>query len=124
MELSAEMFEQTIRLFKGDGATIKNQRRAHPRVGIRCRITIIPIEAHAAAKPLEVWTRDFSRSGVGIISSHKLNVGSQFIVRFPRGDEKPLALICTIKCCSPLSDGIYTMGAVFEGIDKNAVAAA
>ncbi len=125
MELSAELFEQTIRLFKGDGSTIKHQRRAQPRVGIRCRIKIVPIEAGVPAEAIEVWTRDISRTGIGIICSHKMEAGDRFVVRFPRANEaRPLALVCTVKCCSQLSKGVYAIGAIFEGIDKAATTSA
>lgn len=116
MELSAELFEQTIRLFKGDGSAIKNQRRCHPRVGIRCRIKIVPIENGLPGEPVEVWTRDISRTGIGIICSQKMKSGDRFVVRFPRADSAPpLGLVCTIKCCSQLSKGVYSIGAIFEG---------
>ncbi|MGD0462788.1 MAG: PilZ domain-containing protein [Tepidisphaeraceae bacterium] len=117
MELSAELFERTIRLFKGDSSAIKHQRRVHPRVGIRCHIKIVPVEAGVPAGPIEVWTRDISRAGIGIICSQKMKAGDRFVVRFPRADEAPpLALVCTIKCCSQLSQGVYAIGAVFEGM--------
>jgi hypothetical protein len=117
MELSAELFEQTIRLFKGDGSAIKNQRRTHPRVGIRCHIKIVPIEAGVPGEPIEVWTRDISRTGIGIICSQKMRAGDRFVVHFPRADATaPLGLVCTIKCCSQLSKGVYSIGAIFEGM--------
>jgi hypothetical protein len=118
MELSAEMFERTIRLIKGDGTTVKNQRRAHPRVGVCSHITIIPVEPSGVGQPVEVCTRDISRSGIGLISAQKMKIRSRFVVRFPRDNEKPLALLCTIKCCNQLSKGLYAIGAVFEGVDK------
>jgi hypothetical protein len=116
MELSAELFEQTIRLFKGDSSAMKNQRRCHPRVGIRCHIKIVPIEAGAPGEPIEVWTRDISRTGIGIICSQKMKIGDRFVVRFPRETEAPpLGLVCTIKCCNQLTKGVYAIGAIFEG---------
>jgi PilZ domain len=117
MELSAELFEQTIRLFKGDGAAIKNQRRCHPRVGIRCQIKIVPIKDGVPAEPIEVWTRDISRTGIGIICSQKMRAGDRFVVHFPReSEEAPLGLVCTIKCCNQLTKGVYAIGAIFEGM--------
>ena len=125
MELSAELFEQTIRSFKGDGSAVKKQRRAQPRVGIRCHLKIIPIEGGAAGAELDVWTRDISRGGLGIMSSQNMPVGSRFVVRFPRtGDTSPLALVCTVKCCNQLTPGLFAIGAVFEGMAKAAIAAA
>ncbi|HEX4056403.1 MAG TPA: PilZ domain-containing protein [Tepidisphaeraceae bacterium] len=125
MELSAELFEQTIRLFKGDSPVVRKQRRTQPRVGIRCHIKIIPVDGTNMGEPVEVWTRDISRSGIGVISSQRLKIGSRFVVRFPRDDEeRPLSLVCTVKCCTQISKGVYAIGAVFEGIDKTAVAPA
>jgi c-di-GMP-binding flagellar brake protein YcgR len=119
MELSAELFEQTIRSFKGDGSAVKKQRRGQPRVGIRCRLKIVPIESGLAGREIEVWTRDISRVGIGIISSEPMIVGNRFIVRFPgAGDTPALAMVCTIRCCNRLSKGIFAIGAAFENIDK------
>jgi hypothetical protein len=125
MELSAELFEQTIRSFKGDGCAAKKQRRTQPRVGIRCRLKIVPVESGVARTEIEVWTRDISRGGIGMISSQPMTVGSRFVVRFPRADDTPsLAIVCTIRCCNRLSPGVFAIGAVFEGIDKATSAAA
>jgi c-di-GMP-binding flagellar brake protein YcgR len=119
MELSAALFEQTIRSFKGDGSSVKNQRRSQPRVGIRCRLKIVPVESGVARAEIEVWTRDISRGGIGMISSQSMAVGSRFVVRFPRATDMPaLAMVCTIRCCNQLSQGVFAIGAVFEGIDK------
>jgi c-di-GMP-binding flagellar brake protein YcgR len=125
MELSAELFEQTIRIFKGDGAAVKKQRRSQPRVGVRCHLKIVPVDAGNIGEPMEVWTRDISRSGIGLMTSQRLKIGSWFVVRFPRADEEAaLSLVCTVKCCTQISHGIYAIGATFEGIDKSAAAAA
>jgi hypothetical protein len=119
MELSAELFEQTIRSFKGDGSSVKKQRRRHPRVGISCRLKIVPVESGVAGAEIEVRTRDISRSGIGIISPQSMTAGSRFVVRFPRADGTPsLAVVCTIRCCNRLSQGVFAIGAAFEGIDK------
>jgi hypothetical protein len=123
MELSAELFEQTIRSFKGDGSAMKKQRREQPRVGIRCHLKIIPIESGAARAELDVWTRDISRGGLGIMSPQGMSVGSRFVVRFPRtGDMAPLALVCTVRCCNQLTPALFAIGAVFEGMEKAAAA--
>jgi hypothetical protein len=125
MELSAELFEQTIRSFKGDIEASKKQRRAQPRVGIRCHLKIVPVVDGKPAAAMEVCTRDISRSGIGLISSQKITIGDRFVLRLPReGESLPMGLVCTVRCCNQLSPGVFAIGAVFEGTDKLSAEAA
>jgi hypothetical protein len=104
---------------------VKNQRRGQPRVGIRCRIKIIPIESGVAGAAMDVWTRDISRGGIGVLSSQPMAVGNRFVVRFPhKGNAPPLGMVCTVRCCNQLSPGVFAIGAVFEGLANSKSAAA
>ena len=92
-------------------------RAAQEAEAIIYSIIIVPIEAGVPGEPIEVWTRDISRTGIGIITSQKMKAGDRFVVHFPRADATaPLGLVCTIKSCSQLSKGVYSIGAVFEGM--------
>jgi hypothetical protein len=122
MELSAELYEKTIRDIKGDVAAGAQDRRSHPRVGFRCKIQIIPINGGVVGKPVDVWTRDISRGGISVISSLKLKVGERFALRLPRGEgEQPLGLLCTVKTVHELGSGVYALGAAFEALQKTPV---
>jgi hypothetical protein len=108
MELSAELLHSLARL-KGD----QIERRVHIRAPLRLRLRIIPYDQGTAGEPLEVWTRDVSAGGIGILTSMPMAVGRKFIVALPRPYEPPLYLVCTVRNCAEMADRLYAIGASF-----------
>src|SRR5262245_61364647 len=93
MLLSAKMYEDIIRCLRSDGS--KTERRHHPRVGLRARITIITINAQGVpAKPETVWVRDLSDGGIGLVATRVMRRGTLFVVQFSGHDTDALALLC------------------------------
>lgn len=120
MELSAEAFQQVVNSVKGDAATGAVDRRQHPRVGLRCKVQIIPIENGVPGKPFEVWTRDVSRGGIGVVTHTKMKVGKRFGIRLASddADTAPTVLLCTVRNCFMLSEGSFAIGATFESVER------
>jgi hypothetical protein len=117
MELSAELFRKTINSLRGDTKPGVAGQRQSPRVGIRCRLRIITIVGGKAGAAMDVWARDISRGGIGIVSSRRFAVGDRFVARFPRldrGDEK-ISILCTVCNCTEIPQDAYLVGAKFEG---------
>src|SRR5688572_3876576 len=83
MQMTAELFEKTVRSLKVEKTKGTEQRR-HPRVGIRCRLEIFPVEESGCGKPVAVWSKDISEGGIALISPVSLAKGKQFIIRLPR----------------------------------------
>ncbi|HZL34078.1 MAG TPA: hypothetical protein VFC78_02135 [Tepidisphaeraceae bacterium] len=114
MELSAELWESTVGSITGDQAQGLAERRVNPRVGLRCRTNIAIYENGVLQPPVNVWTRDISKDGIGVMSARYLSPGTRFVVRLPRKHHKdPLLLLCTTRNCDELADGIYAVGATF-----------
>lgn len=123
MELSAEVFEQTISRIKADKGRAPD-KRAHPRVGVRYRMKIGVIEAKKLGKPIDVWVRDLSRSGIGIMCPLQMLVGAQFIIMLPHLDDAPpLKLVCKVTNCRALAPGMFAVGADFKEFEKSIHAA-
>jgi len=116
MDLSAAMLQETLTKVKSDKATGNAARRVRPRVGLRCALTIIPYSNGACGRPLKAWTRDISLGGMGILSPASMKSGEQFIVQLPRQDSKPMVLLCTVKNCAQLADGLYGLGVTFSEV--------
>ena len=96
MQLTAELYQQIVKALRSDKRTIQDRRR-YPRVGLRARINIIPLDSRR--KPMEaqcVWVRDVSAGGFGLVVRQKLQPGQLFIVRLERRDEEPLSLLCDV----------------------------
>ena len=116
MELSAAIFQDTLTKMKSDKGNGNAARRARPRVGLRCALTILPYANGACGRPLKAWTRDISLGGMGILSPASMKSGEQFIVQLPRQDSKPMILLCTVKNCAQLADGLYGVGVSFSEV--------
>ena len=117
MELSADLFRKTINSLRGDIQPGVAGQRKSPRVGIRCRLRIITIVDGKPGPAIDVWARDVSRGGMGIVSPTRMNAGDRFVVRFPRldGDGAQISVLCTVRNCSEIPQEAFLIGAQFEG---------
>src|SRR5881409_3959406 len=117
MELSVELFKKTIHSLRGDISKGVAGQRQSPRVGLRCRVKIIRINNGKPGLAIEVWARDVSRGGIGIVSPTLMSVGERFVIRFPRvdGDGTPISVLCTVCNCSEVHQDAFLVGAKFEG---------
>jgi hypothetical protein len=119
-ELSAEVFESTLRGLRGDAV----HNRKHPRAPMRVKLKLFPVERHGVGKPREVWTRDLSTGGIGLLSADVMRAGSTFIVRLPRQESGFLCLLCTVQNCVEQAKGCYAVGASFVEITHSSKQAA
>jgi len=63
--------------------------------------------------PMEqVYLRDYSESGVGILRADPMALGEQFVVRVPRGDDKPITRLCRVVNVAVVGGG-HRIGAEF-----------
>jgi len=109
MELSAELLRSTIAALRSDSV----EGRKHPRAPIRSRVKILPVVSGALGAPVEVWTRDISSGGIGIISPAPLTAGSAFIVRLPDAQGGAMYLRCTVRNCISQAKQIFIIGSSF-----------
>jgi hypothetical protein len=116
MDLSATILQDTLAQVKSDKAGGNAARRVRPRVGLRCALTIIPYADGTCGRPMKAWTRDISLGGMGILCAAVMRAGDQFIVQLPRANSKPLILICTVRNCNQLADGLYGLGVTFTEV--------
>jgi len=116
MDLSATILQETLTKVKSDKPGGNAARRVRPRVGLRCALTILPYSKGACGRPLKAWTRDISLGGMGILCPASMKAGDQFIVSLPRADSKPMILLCTVRNCNQLADGLYGLGVTFSEV--------
>jgi hypothetical protein len=114
-ELSAEVFESTLRGLRGDAV----HNRKYPRAPMRVKLRLYPVERLGVGKPREVWTRDLSTGGIGLLSPDHMRAGSNFIVRLPRIDSGFLCLLCTVQNCVEQAKGLFAVGASFVQISHS-----
>src|SRR5688500_13371054 len=120
MQLPGPWFEQIVRTLDapapapaeplpGGGAlapaTPDAGRRREPRVGVRARVTLIPLTDGdgLAAGPMAVPVRDVSAGGIGFLHTEKVGLDSQFVVLLPQGNDS-VAVLCQVAYYQPLGD--------------------
>jgi hypothetical protein len=109
VELSVELLQATLSALRSDPM----EQRRHPRAPVRAKVKIVPYKNGALDKAFEVWTRDISTGGIGIISTSPLPVSGKFVLRLPRGEGGPLYLLCTVKNCISQAKGVFVIGSTF-----------
>ena len=99
MLLSADMYEQIARTLRSD-ASKSGERRQHPRVGMRAKITIIPLgPSGQPGKADTIWLRDISDGGIGLIAGRAMKRGSLFVVQFSNHNNEARSLLCQVIQC-------------------------
>ena len=116
MELSAEIFQQTLKSLRSDGPIGAKEQRVNPRVGMRSAMRIILRTATQAPTITDVWLHDVSRTGLGLLHVRPISIGSKYVVQFPRTEEPPLTLLCTVMNCRELGKGMWSIGSSFTEI--------
>ena len=91
-QLAAPLFQQVISALDAPVASAAPQaadgvdpRRRDRRVGVRARVTLIPLTSDAtlAAGPVGVTLRDLSSGGMGFLHTSKVQLDEQFVVLLP-----------------------------------------
>jgi hypothetical protein len=111
--LTAEVFKDVISALRSDESSTRLlDKRGSPRVGLRTKLQIVtgpvgPFEN----PPVEVWLRDLSAGGMGIVYSHELEPGTTFVAHLPRRQGPPLRVLYEVAHCKRLSKDLFSIGA-------------
>lgn len=96
---------------RADGAIVPpHDRRIHCRVVYTARIGI-----SGGPGPSVGFARNLSKSGIAFLAHQPLTL-RHYILSLPRPDQSPLRVRVEIVRCLPLMDGVYEVGARFEGM--------
>jgi hypothetical protein len=90
-----------------------SDRRRAPRIGLRAKVDMVTSPQQPATA--QVWVRNISLSGVGLLHSQKLSVGDTIVLRFPTADRKLLSVPCEVIHCQSIPNQFYRIGAKFLG---------
>ena len=117
MNLSAKTFHATVASIK----PIPGERRQNPRVPFRFKVKIIPYEDGVCGDPIDIWTRDISATGIGLIYHKAMREGRKFIIRLTRLEDTPILLLCTVRNCVELATDVYGLGASFAEVAEASI---
>jgi hypothetical protein len=115
MILSAGVFDEILKSLKTEQPVADKRRSA--RIGLRARVTMIPIVKGALASPIQVWCRDIAMTGIAVLVANPLKVGQQFVLQLNREDEGPMRLLCEVTRKEKVHDDLYVIGAKYLSPD-------
>jgi hypothetical protein len=117
MDLEAEEFTGIVAAMRlRGGARAWDDRRSMGRIPMQKCMAIIPFKTGATGETINVWVRDISAGGIGLVYAHRMEAGDEFVIRLPRVDGSELAMLCTVTHCASLAPELFTIGASFNAI--------
>ena len=116
--LTAEVFKDVVSALRSDDNSNRVlDKRSSPRVGLRTKLAIVtgPTGPFEAA-PVEVWLRDLSAGGIGIVHSREMERGTPFVAHLPRRQGAALRVLYEVAHCKRLAKDLYSIGAKLNRI--------
>lgn len=110
MELSAEMFNEVVKLLRSDASGGKDLRKA-PRVGLRAATTVRIIPPDGSAQSAAVHIRDISSSGLGMVHSDRIPKGTRLVLHLRTQDDTEVAIEYIVRRCMMAATRSYLIGA-------------
>ena len=116
--LTAEVFSDVTSALRSDDNSARVlDKRGSPRVGLRTKVAIVTGSAGPIdAAPIEVWLRDLSAGGMGIVHNHEMERGAPFVAHFPRRLGPALRVLYEVAHCKRLAKDLYSIGAKLNRI--------
>jgi c-di-GMP-binding flagellar brake protein YcgR len=93
-----------------DEAYIPADRRRDLRVKYRVEAQICSWQNSKQGLPFTVRIEDFSPTGVGLVHTAPLDLGSEYLIKVPRPHYDDLIILLTVVRCKQLEDGTHLVG--------------
>jgi c-di-GMP-binding flagellar brake protein YcgR len=93
-----------------DEAYIPADRRRDLRVKYRVDAQICSWQNNKQGLPFTVRIEDFSPTGVGLVHTAPLELGSEYLIKVPRPNYEDLIVLLTVARCKQLEDGTHLVG--------------
>ncbi len=121
-KLTADMLNDIVSNLKSDNGGARGQdKRTQGRVGLRGALDVVPCTfSKVSNKPISVWVRDISVSGIGLLASSRFEEGLEFIARFVREGRPPLCILYKVRYCRRVSSDLMSVGASFDRVMPDA----
>jgi hypothetical protein len=112
MNLSADVYLQLVESLKTEPRRGREQRAAG-RVGIGGQLKIQLVNGTSLQPSMVVRLRDLSVDGIGITLARPIAAGARFLVALPRQSGDELVLVCEVRHCDKVAEGVYNVGGKF-----------
>jgi hypothetical protein len=124
IQLVAQDYGDILAALQSATDTKGHERRTAARMEVQAQVKVMPYRDGKTDKPFTSLTRDLSFKGIGLLQGRQSARGSQFVIELPRRNGESLAMLCTVMFCRELADGVFNIGASFNGVyDPNGPAA-
>jgi hypothetical protein len=78
-----------------------DDRRRHPRVGLRARVTLEPLDRHQRRGPVrQAWLRDVAEGGAGLLVNQELRAGQSVMLHVPLTADCTMPVRCRVVHCT------------------------
>src|SRR6478672_4665180 len=117
MDLEQTKFSTILHTLQAsDSDSSVAERRTYPRIPMQKCLAVIPYRDGEEGELMEVWMRDISQGGIGLVHNQPMERGDEFLIHLPEaGTEAKVR--CRVTYCAPLmgkaSQGLYGIGARF-----------
>ena len=117
MNLEDRTFNEIVTVLRlADKERDWNERRAYPRVPMQKCMAIIPYRAGETGAPADVWIRDISQGGIGLVHYQAMEPNDEFLIQLPQLNGHAMTL-CRVSYCTALTGathkGLFGIGARF-----------
>src|SRR5207248_4757734 len=100
MNLEERTFNEIVTALRlADKERDWNDRRSYPRVPMQKCMAIIPYRAGMTGEAADVWVRDISQGGVGLVHYIRMEADEEFLIHLPQRDGHAL-MLCRVSYCA------------------------
>ena len=92
-----------------------DERRRHPRVGLRARVTLESLDRHQRRTDArQVWLRDLSEGGAGLLVPDELRAEQPVVLHVPVAPGRTAPVRCRVVHCAK-AGSFWRVGVEFVG---------
>lgn len=125
MSLSTRDFSDVLAQLRENSAQVAAgaERRRSTRMTVQARLDIFPLDGPFAGRSFQALTSDISFLSIGLVQSPQVTARQKFVAALPRAGRAPLYALYTVMRCSPLADGIYSVGCDLDTVTPSEILA-
>jgi hypothetical protein len=125
MILPTQSFGEVLAALRRPSDNAEQEKRRATRMLVEAPVDVSFLSDSKAPRRLTALTRDVSHHGLGMLVSTELKAADRLVVHLPRQGRTAVSVLCEVKVCHRLADGIFKVGVEFvrELPEPDAVAA-
>jgi hypothetical protein len=122
-KLTPKQFGMIFESLQATSDSRGSEKRQATRMEVQTKLALASLANGSVGRCYSGLSRDVSASGLGVFQHTAAAGGDKFLACFPCGKEGELVLTCAVTFCRPMADGLFGIGAQFEGVAPAAVVA-